>query len=102
VKVEDPFGPIDVSPQGAWLEESVDTLRRFPLELVNWRLTNSHRIDLKPGKVLPVDERYVQHWNHNPWQLDQGGDGRTLADGTSFLLPYYMGLYHGFLPRAPL
>jgi hypothetical protein len=97
--VVDPFGEIDVSPKGGWLEESLDTLQRFPLDLVNWRLANSHRLDLKPGKVLPVDERYVEHWNHNPWQLDQGGDGRTLADGTSFLLPYYMGLYHRFIHR---
>ena len=26
-----------------------------------------------------------------------GGDGRSLANGTVFLLPYYMGLYHGFI-----
>ena len=25
------------------------------------------------------------------------GDGRQLASGTVFLLPYYMGLYHGFI-----
>jgi hypothetical protein len=29
--------------------------------------------------------------------LDQGGNGMQLADGASFLLPYYMGLYHKFL-----
>jgi hypothetical protein len=51
------------------------------------------------GKVLPVDERWVGHWNHDPWELDEGGDGKILADGTAFLLPYYMGLYHQyFLP----
>ena len=26
-----------------------------------------------------------------------GGDGRELADGAVFLLPYYMGLYSGFI-----
>jgi hypothetical protein len=49
------------------------------------------------GKVLPIDERYVGHWNHDPWRLDHEGDGRTLGDGSPFLLPYYLGLYHGFL-----
>jgi hypothetical protein len=104
----------DLELRGAWLEESADTLRRFPLDRVNWRLTNAHRKDIRPladaagsrgprrgarldGRVLPIDERYVNHWNHDPWQLDQGGDGRELASGASFLLPYYMGLYHGFL-----
>jgi hypothetical protein len=51
----------------------------------------------RSGKVLPIDERHVDHWNHDPWRLDQGGDGRQLADGASFLLPYYLGLYHGFI-----
>lgn len=93
--------------------EGVDTLKRFPLDRVNWRLTNSHRIDVIPsgpnvlwyegrgyrnnGKVLPIDERHVNHWNHNPWRLDQGGDGRELSDGAAYLLPYYLGLYHGFI-----
>lgn len=109
------FGTRDLSPQGEWLEESIDTLRRYPLDRVNWRLTNSHRKDIvrlppyvrddrthglgfrNNGKVLPIDERFVDQWNHDPWQLDQGGDGRELADGSSFLLPYYMGLYHKFI-----
>jgi hypothetical protein len=97
------------------LPESVDTLQRYPLDRVNWRLTNSHRKDIVPlpaytrergakglgfrnnGKVLPIDERFVDQWNHDPWELDQGGDGTGLADGGSFLLPYYMGLYYKFI-----
>jgi hypothetical protein len=47
--------------------------------------------------VLPVDERSFAHWNTDPWRLDQGGDGRELAIGTVFLLPYHMGRYHGFI-----
>lgn len=111
----DAFGRRDLSPPGEWLFESLDTLRRYPLDRVDWRLTNSHRKDIVPlpeyaresgttgkgyrnsGKVLPIDERFVEHWNHDPWQLDQGGEGLRLADGTSFLLPYYMGLYHRFI-----
>ena len=111
----DAFGKRDLSPSGEWLAESVDTLRRYPLDRVNWRLINSRRTDILPlpdyarehgarglgyrnnGQVLPIDERFVDQWNHDPWELDQGGDGLELADGASFLLPYYLGLYHKFL-----
>ena len=111
----DAFGSQDLSPQGDWLADSVDTLRRLPLDRVDWSLRNSHRKDLLRlapqtreegeravgyrvnGKVLPIDERFVGHWNHDPWQLDHRGNGRTLADGGVFLLPYYMGLYHKFI-----
>jgi hypothetical protein len=49
------------------------------------------------GRVLPVDERFFDFWNHNPYSLNTGGDGHDLGDGAVFLLPYYMGLYHGFI-----
>ncbi len=42
-------------------------------------------------------ERWLGHWGHDPWELDQGTGGTVLADGASFLLPYYMGLYHKYL-----
>ena len=111
----DAFGKQELSPREGWLDESIDSLKRYPLDRVNWRLTNSHRKDIVPlpfyarergtkglgyrnnGKVLPIDERFVEHWNHDPWTLDQGGNGMALADGNSFLLPYYMGLYHKFI-----
>jgi hypothetical protein len=115
--IKDPFGKKDLSPKdNGWLEESVDSLQRFPLDRVDWRLTNSRRQDIIPlgdyielgrnvgaagyrvnGKVLPIDERFVGHWNHDPWELDEGADGRTLADGEAFLLPYYMGLYYRYI-----
>jgi len=113
VTYDDAFGRQPVGPAGAWLEESADTLRRYPLDRVNWGLSNSHRRDIallpdfiggsgrrgsrKDGRVLPIDERYVDKWNHDPWALDYRGDGRRLADGASFLLPYYLGLYHKFI-----
>jgi hypothetical protein len=53
-----------------------------------------HLID---GKVLPVENRHFNHWNTDPWRLDYPGDGRQLASGTVFLLPYYLGRYHGFI-----
>ncbi len=95
------------------LVDAVDTLHRFPVDRVRWGHKNSHRLDLIPlgkhviesegkghrrnGKVLPIDERFVNHWNHDPWRLDAGGGGTEMADGVAFLLPYWMGVYHGFV-----
>lgn len=92
------------------LQDGADTLVSYPLDRFDWDVKNSHRLDIVPlkdmwwknsgylvdGKVTPIDERFVGHWNHNPWRFDEGGEGKSLADGNSFLLPYYMGLYYGF------
>ena len=107
------WGTITVSPSADWLSDSVEALRRFPLDRFDWAHTNSHRSDLlklpgpgidtsgrmyrRNGKVIPADECHFNHWNRNPWQPDTGGSGRTLACGSAFLLPWYMGLFHGFI-----
>ena len=118
-EVSDPWGTHSISPTGDWLVDSVETLQGFPLDRFNWACENSHRIDIRTlpdqnstdllsssprrrgyrinGKVLPVENRHFNHWNTDPWQLDYGGSGHILASGTVFLLPYYMGLYHGFI-----
>ncbi len=104
------------SPEGRaaqtrYLTEAVDTLQRIPLDRVRWPFENSHRLDivrmpaegprprgrLRNGQVLPIDERGVEHWNHDPWTLTERHDGKTLTDGAAFLLPYYMGLHHRFI-----
>ncbi|MDZ4858388.1 MAG: hypothetical protein SGI88_05350 [Candidatus Hydrogenedentes bacterium] len=111
-----PWGPIDLTPRGTWLKDSLDTLERYPLDRIEWSITNGHRKDIVPlrphtrerggerghghlpsGYVLPIDERSVEHWSQDAWALDYGGAGRQLSDPASFLLPYYMGLYHGFI-----
>jgi hypothetical protein len=118
VKIETNWGTTDLSPWPSWLADSIDTLQRFPLDRFDWSHTNQHRTDLvmlsdhfttdygdrnrgrgyrNNGKVLPVDERHFNHWNTDPWRLDTGGSGQGLADGAVFTLPYYMGLYHGFI-----
>jgi len=115
-KFSDPFETLDLTLTGNWLDDSLDTLRRLPLDRVDWKHTNSHRKDIVParnftlddgvgenlgyrtnGRVIPVDERYFDFWNHNPYRLNSGGEGHGLGDGAVFLLPYYMGLYHGFI-----
>ena len=114
----DAFDRLDLSPRGSWLEDSVDTLKRYPFDRLNWRHTNGYRKDIIPlpmfsaeprgrrghllgvrrnGKAIPIDENFVDHWNHNPYELASGGAGDYVADGASFLLPYYMGLYHGYV-----
>ncbi len=121
--IRDAFAQHRLFPWGDWLEDSVETLKGFPLDRMDWAHSNSHRLDLVPlprqqgrdllatnrnegrltrgyrvdGKVLPVEERFFSHWNTDPWQLDYGGDGRTLACGSVFLLPYYLGKYHGLI-----
>ena len=111
----DAFGAREITPRGDWLADAVETLVRFPLDRFNWRHINSHRLDIQPllpylrggnvkgkgyrmnNEVIPVDETHFNHWNYDPWNLDEGGNGTTLADGAVFLLPYYMGLYHGYI-----
>jgi len=115
-KFTDAFEPRCLTLDGDWLNDSVDTLRRLPLDRIDWKHVNSHRKDIIParlftpededrqglgyrrdGRVLPVDERFFEFWNHNPYQLDTGGAGHSLGDGAVFLLPYYMGLYHHYI-----
>lgn len=114
-----PWGDYIIKPWDGWLEDSVDTLKGFPIDRANWGLKNSHRIDVVPlnrqaavdpydgyspgrgilvdGKVLPIENRHVNHWNHDPYRLDYGGNGQMLSSGAAFTLPYYMGLYYGFI-----
>ena len=118
---KDAYGQYELAAEPAsWLNRSVEELLRFPLDRFNWTHKNSHRIDILPlpkvnyleayageptygkgyrvdGYVVPVDERFYNHHNHDPWALNVGGNGTELADGAAFLLPYYMGLYHGFI-----
>ncbi len=121
-KVTDNWGTWSIHPLEGWLDDSMATLMGFPLDRCNWAKKNSHRIDLQylildhnrepyvadgrsrgyrpNGKVLPVEERYFHHYNTDPWTLDYGGDGKSLASGAVYTLPYYMGLYHGFIEET--
>jgi len=116
---ENVYGAFSLKPWEGWLADSVRTLTGFPLDRVAWGRTNSHRLDIvrlprlqaaEPhdppvqgrgyrhnGKVLPVEERFFGHWNTDPYALDYRGRGLELCSGTVYLLPYYMGLYHGFI-----
>ena len=85
------------------LDESIWTLREFPLDTTGWTVRNSHRKDLdflEPNfrqqtirKVLPGDERPMSKYNNSAFRLDGGDDGRQEYSGDIFLLPYWMGKY---------
>jgi hypothetical protein len=90
------------------LDLARDALEDFPLDLINWSFTNSHRWDLErdefPGRsgaeqalvALPAGESNVFRWNTNPKQLDGGGSGLSEESGSYYLVAYWMGRFHGY------
>jgi len=92
------------------MDSAARTLFRMPLDTIDWSVRNSYRKDIaleetadrfqhKQAKTkLPPDELPVMKWNGNPFVIDSDTGGRSEDDGAAFLLPYWMGRYHGFLP----
>ncbi len=90
-------------------QETLRTLREIPMDLVQWTVSNSHRADVPIDPlsdrfkrrqalvVLPYDELPMSKWNGNPYNLDGGNGGRSEDDGSYFLLPYWMGRFHGLI-----
>lgn len=91
------------------LKEAIWYLQEHPMDMVNWRIENSHRKDIEliapnfrkqtTKEVLPPDERQIQRHNANMFTLD-----RKHSDGTSensagdiWLLPYWLGRYLGVI-----
>ncbi len=107
----------DLTPDTEWMAMAVDTLKRYPLDLTDWPMSNAHRTDLRllgdhtrsPGTpvtnagyrndtlVYPMDENHAVYWGDDPWTLTDRGDGTTLRDPVSYLLAYYLGVVHGFI-----
>jgi hypothetical protein len=89
------------------LEESVWTLKEFPLDMIGWTVRNSQRRDLeflepnfrgqRTKAVLPPDERPMSKHNGNAFDLDGGDGGREEFSGDIYLLPYWMGRYLGVI-----
>ena len=116
VKPEQPsfytFVYATVDPGGADLEGAIENLRQIPADRRQWAMPNSHRADVAFSananrfderiltRVLPADERSFAKWNADPYVPDEGGDGRHEDDGAAYLLPYWMGRYHGFIVEA--
>lgn len=94
------------------LDSAIAVLEDFPLDTRDWRLENSHRLDIRiverprvareTDPKLPPDERRAHKWNTNELTPDGGGDGRGEESGAEFLLPYWMGRHYGWIspPRG--
>lgn len=93
------------------VEEATEDLQEWPWELIDWTVRNSQRQDvevrreagiddpLQLGRVVPPSERFLKRWNANPWSADGGSDGAIEHDGSTWLFAYWLGVYHGYLPR---
>jgi hypothetical protein len=91
------------------LGELVEWLRDVPLDTIRWGVNNSGRRDVKMpsfrtrfrreqgAMLLPISERPIMRWNGNPFEVSSGETGHSKLDGTLWLLPYWMGRYHGFV-----
>ncbi len=103
------FAYATVDPNGADIEGAIENLRQIPTDRRRWAMTNSHRADVvfSPSRnrfdkpvlyhVLPADERDFAKWNADPYVPDDAGDGRNEDEGAAYLLPYWMGRFHGFI-----
>jgi hypothetical protein len=85
------------------LDQTIWSLKEFPLDMISWSVQNSHRKDielLEPNfrnqttrKVLPPDERPMSKYNGNAFRLDGGSGGRREYSGDIYLLSYWLGRY---------
>ena len=95
------------------LEEGIWYLQKYPLDMVNWTISNSHRKDIEfvePNfrnqtitEILPASELRISRHNANRFDLDGNGGGRSeFSAGDIWLLPYWIGRYLGVIsePKA--
>jgi hypothetical protein len=92
-------------------EGILETLQHIPLDLIGYKMDNTHRLDVlfdltpgqKPGMgwriggyAVPVEERGHVRQDRDGFALyfQEVGGGNSEQEGTFFLLPYYMALYH--------
>ena len=90
------------------LKEAIWYLQKYPLDLVNWTIQNSHRKDIEfvePNfrnqtitEVLPASELRISRHNANRFDLDGGDNGQSeYSAGDIWLLPYWIGRYLGVI-----
>ena len=113
---QDHWGLTELTPPKRCFDDAIDTLKRYPLDLVDWPMSNAHRIDMTPlckppeqkpvqgkridGYAFPIDERHEIYWDRDPWALTYAGNGMHLREGVHYLLAYYMGRAHGFISEV--
>jgi len=91
------------------LEESIETLKYLPVNLILWGQDHSQRWDRDEDPnldrhghaqnkfVFPYNERQAMRWAENPYAYVLRGDGHSESSGTFWLLPYWMGRYYGVI-----
>ncbi|HLV79048.1 MAG TPA: hypothetical protein VKT32_02165, partial [Chthonomonadaceae bacterium] len=90
------------------LERAVETLRDWPLDMIEWTVDNSQREDVlwdrTPGadeglltRILPRSEMGLCMWDGEPYRAVIGRDGQREEKPTDWLLAYWMGRYYGLL-----
>ncbi len=91
-------------------DDGIADLQDWPWDMVDWTIRNSHRHDVtvrrqpdaddpvQLDRVVPASERFLKRWNANPWRADGGTDGHTEHDGSTWLIAYWLGVYHGYVP----
>lgn len=101
-------GARDDAERGRVTADILWSLRTWPLELIDWPVINSDRLDLRfrPGadrfgrahgrtyRVLPANERRQYRWNADPFDVRDGGTGMSEADPGAWLLAYWMARLH--------
>jgi hypothetical protein len=95
------------------LNIALEELQLIPMDLITWKMENSHRWDLQEDQLtdrfgyrqatrpIPTPERGITKWNSNTYLYNTGSDGFSEDDGAFFLLPYWMGRYHGLIISRP-
>lgn len=92
------------------VEDAVSDLQDWPWDMVQWDCSNRQRHDVniktaqginrfEYDRVLPVSERRLMRWNGNPFEADGGSDGMLEDDGAAWAVAYWMGVYHGYIPK---
>jgi hypothetical protein len=103
------FVTATAAPNQSDILGAVENLRQIPTDRRMWRQENGQRADVtvadrpnrfgKPvlTRVVPADERAFKKWNADPYLPNGGENGRLEDDGAAYLLPYWMGRFHGFI-----
>jgi len=90
------------------LDEAVWYLQEYPMDLIDWTITNSERKDIEfvePNfrkqtikEVLPASELRISRHNANRFDLDSRGNGGSeYSAGDIWILPYWIGRYLGVI-----
>jgi len=88
-------------------DKATQHLRDWPLDMIDYSFTNSHRTDLHtPHGYLPYSggikaisprERGPHRWTDSTLELDGGSGGQNVVDPAGWLDAYWMGRYYGFI-----